>query len=319
MHEITVVDHIADFRDIVRDHRRAGDSIGFVPTMGSLHDGHASLMRRAAAETDLATASIFVNPLQFGPGEDYASYPRNLDRDTDVAAEAGVDLVFAPSAAEMYPDGAIASKVSVSGLDLHWEGESRPGHFDGVATVVTKLFNIAGPCRAYFGEKDFQQLTIIQTMVHDLSMPVVIVPCPTVREPDGLAMSSRNANLDRDERRAATCLIRALEAGRSAIAEGLSDATEIGHIMAAVVEAEPLARLDYAAPVTSDTLEVPPVVSVTDRLIVAAHVGQTRLIDNCSVVDNEAHTRAESPHRDVSAAARPAQYAETPADTEVHS
>ena len=288
--DIDIVHHIEEFRSIVDEERRLGRVVGFVPTMGSLHDGHASLMRRASAGTDLVTASIFVNPLQFGPDEDYDSYPRDLEGDAAIAAAAGVTLLFAPSAAEMYPDGAIASSVSVSGFDLRWEGESRPGHFDGVATVVAKLLNIVGPCRAYFGQKDFQQLTIIQTMVQDLSMPVEIVPCPTIREPDGLAMSSRNANLSIEERAAATCLNRALGAGRTAAARGVTDAREIEAVMAAIVRREPLARLDYAAAVTSDTLEVPETVSPTDRLIIAAHVGATRLIDNSPIVEFEAES-----------------------------
>jgi pantoate--beta-alanine ligase len=236
--------------------RAAGRTAGLVPTMGALHEGHASLIRRSAAECDVTAVTVFVNPLQFGPAEDFATYPRDLSRDVDVAAAAGAGLLFAPPVEDMYPGGAPAVSVTVAGEDV-LEGASRPGHFDGVATVVAKLFNLAGPCRAYFGEKDWQQLRVIRRLVADLSFPVEVVACPTVREADGLALSSRNARLSAEERRAATVLYRALT-------------TYPHRAMADVVATEPLATLDYA--------EV-----VGDRLLIAARIGDVRLIDNMEV------------------------------------
>ena len=236
--------------------RAAGRTVGLVPTMGALHEGHASLIRRAAAECDVAAVSVFVNPLQFGPSEDFVTYPRDLDADVVVASAAGANVVFAPPIDDMYPDGAPAVTVHVAGEDV-LEGASRPGHFDGVATVVAKLFNLAGPCRAYFGEKDWQQLRVVHRLVADLSFPVEVVACPTVREADGLALSSRNVRLSPEERRAATVLYRALTAYPA-------------RDMADVVAEESLATLDYA--------EVLP-----DRLVIAARIGGVRLIDNVSV------------------------------------
>ncbi len=244
--------------------RAAGRTVGLVPTMGFLHEGHTSLIRRAAAECGLTAATVFVNPLQFGPTEDLESYPRDLDHDVEAAAAAGADLVFAPPVDEMYPAGPPSVTVHVAGVDT-MEGASRPGHFDGVATVVAKLFNLAGPCRAYFGEKDWQQLGVVRRLAADLSFPVHVVACPTVREPDGLACSSRNVRLSPEERRAATVLHRALLAGAAE-----RDPTVARGRMVEVVAAEPLATLDYA--------EVEP-----DRLLIAARVGGVRLIDNLGV------------------------------------
>ena len=243
--------------------RAAGRTVGLVPTMGALHEGHASLIRRSASECDMTAVTVFVNPLQFeqselGPSEDFATYPRDLAADVEVAAAAGAEVLFAPPVDDMYPGGAPAVRVAVSGED-GLEGASRPGHFDGVATVVAKLFNLAGPCRAYFGEKDWQQLRVVRRLVADLSFPVEVADCPTVREPDGLAMSSRNVRLSPEERRAATVLYRALTAGAAS--------EDPRRAMAEVVATEPLATLDYA--------EV-----VGDRLLIAARVGGVRLIDN---------------------------------------
>ncbi len=262
--------------------RRAGLQVGFVPTMGYLHDGHGSLMRTARAGNDVVVASIFVNPLQFAPDEDLDSYPRDLDRDIALAEANGVDVLFIPSGEEMYPDGPVLTSVSVAELSSRWEGESRPTHFTGVATVVAKLFNIIGPCRAYFGRKDFQQLTIIERMVHDLSIPVEVVGCPIIREPDGLAMSSRNIYLSPDERTAAAVLRRALDAGTAAIEAGERNPTAVTGTMAAVVGAEPLARLDYVAAVDPSTLETPNILGPRTQLLITAYVGSTRLIDNCT-------------------------------------
>ncbi len=233
--------------------RAAGRTVGLVPTMGALHAGHVSLIRRSVGECDVTAVTVFVNPLQFGAGEDLAAYPRSFDADMEVAGAAGAGVLFAPTVSEMSPGGPPAVTVHVAGEDV-LEGASRPGHFDGVATVVAKLFNLAGPCRAYFGEKDWQQLRVVRRLVADLSFPVEVVACPTVRDADGLALSSRNARLSPEERRAATVLYRALTA-------------HPGRRMADVVAKEPLATLDYA--------EVLP-----DRLVIAAHVGDVRLIDN---------------------------------------
>lgn len=277
-----LVPTIAELRERLDAERRAGRTVGFVPTMGYLHDGHGSLMRAAAAVNDVVVASIFVNPLQFAPTEDLASYPRDLERDIAVAGANGVHLLFTPGVTEMYPRPMLTT-VSVAELSSRWDGASRPTHFDGVSTVVTKLFNIVGPCRAYFGEKDYQQLAIITRMTADLAIPVEVVGCPIVREPDGLAMSSRNVYLSPPQRAAAVVLRRALDAGTAAILDGMRDPEAVSDVMTAVVAAEPLATLDYAAAVDPHTLEVPAALGTHTRLLIAARVGTTRLIDNCGV------------------------------------
>ena len=249
---------VVDRIEQVRKELARPTSVGLVPTMGALHDGHLSLVRRSVAECDLTLVTVFVNPLQFGPAEDFTRYPRDLDADVRAAAGVGADLVFAPSVDEMYGSTEPTVRVVVDGeLGSTLEGATRPGHFDGVATVVTKLFGITGPCRAYFGEKDWQQLQVVRRLVTDLSLPVDVVACPTVREPDGLALSSRNRYLSPDERRAATVLYRALITARPGWAD--------------VVATEPLVRLDYAA-------------EAWGRRLIAAWVGSTRLIDNVAAV-----------------------------------
>ncbi len=270
---------VAETRAALDAARADGATVGFVPTMGYLHDGHGSLMRAAAGD-DVVVASIFVNPLQFAADEDLGSYPRDLDRDRALAGDNGVDLLFVPTVDEMYPNGAVLTSVSVAEVSAAWEGASRPTHFAGVATVVSKLFNIIGPCRAYFGEKDFQQLAVIRRMVADLSMPVEVVGCPIIREPDGLAMSSRNVYLSPEDRAAATVLRRALDAGQEAIADGVTDPAVVSAAMTAIVEGEPRARLDYAVAVDAATLAVPERLGPETRLLIAADLGQTRLIDN---------------------------------------
>jgi pantoate--beta-alanine ligase len=281
-----VVETAAGCREALQQARGAGHSVGLVPTMGALHAGHVSLMARARAECDTVAISIFVNPLQFGDPDDIAHYPRTLDWDLAVCAEAGVDVVFAPSVTEMYPDwpAPVATTVSVRGVSEGWEGASRPGHFDGVATVVAKLFSTAGPCRAYFGEKDYQQLAVVRRMVADLSLPVSVIGCPIVREPDGLALSSRNVRLSPAERRAAVVLSRALAAGRSLLAEGTSTSSTVAEVMRRTVEEEPLVHLDYAVAVGAHDLIAPEVVDDPGavRLLIAADVGPVRLIDNCA-------------------------------------
>lgn len=259
--------------------RAGGGRVGLVPTMGSLHAGHLSLAKRARCADDLVALTIFVNPLQFGPGEDLAQYPRDPEADLEAAEAAGADLVFAPDEAEMYPDPPLVS-VGVGVLGQVLEGASRPGHLEGVATVVAKLFALAGRTRSYFGEKDYQQLLVVRRLVKDLSFPVEVVACPTVREPDGLALSSRNARLSPTERGAATALVRGLEAGREALRRGAGELAEVEAAMAAVVEAEPLARLDYAAVRRDGDLSLPERLEGRVRLLAAARVGPVRLIDN---------------------------------------
>ena len=277
-----VIDTIGQFRSALEEHRRHGRTIGLVPTMGALHAGHISLVERAATECDVAAVTIFVNPLQFGDGEDFSRYPRTLDADIQKAARAGAGYAFAPAVEEMYPS-AVATSVRVSGLSEALEGGSRPGHFDGVATVVSKLFNIAGPCRAYFGEKDWQQLAVVRRMTADLSSPVDVVGCETVRERDGLAMSSRNAYLSPEERAAAPVLHRALCTGRDLVESGERSTTAVNAAMAGVVDAEPLATLDYAEAVDAVSLERTERLAGEVRLLVAARLGKARLIDNLGV------------------------------------
>ncbi len=274
---------IAETRAFLDGARAGGATVGLVPTLGSLHGGHTSLMARAAADCDVVAVSVFVNPLQFGVGEDFAAYPRDVDADAEVVSRSGVDLLFVPSVEEMYPEP-VRTTVSVSGLTTRLEGSSRPSHFAGVATVLAKLWNIVGPCRAYFGEKDWQQLAVVRRLAADLSFPVEVVACPTVREPDGLAMASRNAYLDPAERAAATVLHRALLAGVAAVEAGERDPAQVRATMAAVVGTEPLAELDYAEVVDATTLD--PVDPLTGelRLLAAVGLGRARLIDNVGVL-----------------------------------
>jgi pantoate--beta-alanine ligase len=283
-----VLDAVADCRELLHQARSQGRTVGLVPTMGALHAGHVSLMARARAECDIVAVTIFVNPLQFGDPEDMARYPRTLEWDLAVCADAGVDVVFAPTVHEMYPGwpAPLATTVSVLGVSEGWEGASRPGHFDGVATVVSKLFAIAGPCRAYFGEKDYQQLAVVRQMATDLSLPVEVVGCPIVREPDGLALSSRNVRLSEDERRAAVVLSRALAAAQSLLEEGTGYSSTLTEAMRQVVQGEPLVELDYAVAVGVSDLVAQEVVADPGsvRVLIAAQVGPVRLIDNCAGV-----------------------------------
>lgn len=283
---IQVVERVVELRAALDVVRSRGGTVGLVPTMGYLHEGHQSLVTRSSADNDLTVVSVFVNPLQFAEGEDYGTYPRDLGRDTEMCAAAGAGLVFAPSAEEMYPQPPVTS-VALQGLNAVLEGQFRPTHFDGVATVVAKLFSMLGPGRAYFGEKDYQQLVIIGRMAADLSMPVEVVGCPTFREPDGLAMSSRNVYLSADERPAATVLWRSLQAGQDALAEGSRDSAEVEAAMAAVLAAEPKAATEYVAAVDAATLDRPEMLAGKLRLLVAARIGRARLIDNLGVSCDE--------------------------------
>ncbi len=279
MEVVTTAAALRTALDVVR---HDGGTVGLVPTMGYLHDGHVSLMDAAVADNDVTATTIFVNPLQFAPTEDLAAYPRDLAGDTARCEAAGVGVLFTPSVEEMYPVP-IQTTVSVAGITETMEGASRPSHFAGVATVVAKLFALAGPCRAYFGEKDFQQLAVVRTMARDLSFPVEVVGCPTVREPDGLAMSSRNAYLTPEERAAAPVLHRALQAGADAVRAGERDPAVVRGLLAGMVDAEPLAELDYAAVVDAATLEVVDPLVGEVRLLTAARFGRARLLDNVGV------------------------------------
>jgi pantoate--beta-alanine ligase len=279
---VRTVPTVAELRGTLDRERAGGRTVGFVPTMGYLHDGHASLMRAARTETDVVVASVFVNPLQFGAGEDLDAYPRDLARDTELSAGAGVDLLFVPDVGEMYPEPVLTT-VSVAGVSAPLEGASRPTHFAGVATVVAKLFSIVGPCRAYFGAKDWQQVAVVRRMVRDLSMPVEVVACPTLRERDGVAMSSRNVYLTPDERAAAPVVHKALRAGAAAIGAGERDPAAVRALMAAIIEAEPLAGLDYAEVVDADSFTVPDPLTGNLRLLAAVRFGRARLIDNVGV------------------------------------
>jgi pantoate--beta-alanine ligase len=264
--------------------RLSGRTVGVVPTMGALHEGHRSLIERAADECDVVAVSIFVNPTQFGDPADLDAYPRTPESDLEAVASAGGHLVFAPSVAEMYPDPPAPAATTVSAPDLahRWEGASRPGHFDGVATVVVKLLAAAGRCRAYFGEKDYQQLALVRRVVRDLALPTEVVGCATVRDPDGLALSSRNARLSADQRRAALTLSAALRAGAALVAGGELGPAAVEAGMRRVVSDEPLVDLDYAAVVHADDLEPARTCSPPRplRLLIAATVGPVRLIDN---------------------------------------
>ena len=273
---------IAELRSVLDGERTEGRAVGLVPTMGYLHDGHLSLMRQARAETDVVVGSIFVNPLQFGAGEDLDAYPRDLERDGRLAKAAGVDLLFVPSVEEMY-SAPVLTTVSVAQVSEPLEGATRPHHFAGVATVVAKLFAVVGPCRAYFGEKDFQQLVVVRTMARDLSFPVEVVGCPTVRELDGLALSSRNSYLTPGEREAAPVVYRALRAGVATVLAGERDPAAVRTLVAQIIEAEPLAQLDYAEIVDADSLRIPDPLAGNLRLLAAVRFGRARLIDNVGV------------------------------------
>lgn len=253
--------------------------VGFVPTMGYLHPGHISLVEAARAECASVVVSIFVNPTQFGPGEDLSRYPRDLPRDLSMLAAAGVDLVWTPTPEVMYPPG-YQTWVEVQELTKRLEGEVRPGHFRGVTTVVAKLFNAVGPERAYFGQKDAQQAIVIRRMVQDLDFPIQVIVCPTQREPDGLAMSSRNTYLTPEERRAATVLFRALSAARSAWENGEREPDALRRVLRDIVATEPLAKLQYASCADPDTLEELEHISSRALLSMAVYLGRTKLIDN---------------------------------------
>lgn len=283
---VTVVEDIAALRHAVDTARRDGCSVGFVPTMGYLHDGHAALVRRAAATDGLVVVSVFVNPIQFGPGEDLAAYPRDLAHDLAVvraAAGSTPTVLFHPSVDEMYPDGAPRTRVRVAGVSEPMCGVSRPVHFEGVATVVAKLFAIVDADRAYFGRKDAQQVAVVRRMAADLSFRTAVVACPTVREPDGLAMSSRNVYLSPDERAVAPALSQALRAAAEAAAAGERDATVLRSVVTDALDGEPAFTIEYVDVRDGDDMTAVDVVGSHDGEVViaaAARLGTTRLIDN---------------------------------------
>jgi pantoate--beta-alanine ligase len=277
-----IITTIAEVRDRIGAARRAGRTVGFVPTMGALHAGHASLIRAARAENDFVVVSIFVNPTQFGPNEDLARYPRPLDADQQLCGALGADLIFAPSSEEMYAPG-FCTWVTVEGLADELCGGSRPGHFRGVATVVLKLFNIVQADVAYFGQKDYQQARIIVQAARDLNVPTDVRVLPTVREPDGLAMSSRNQYLDPVQRRHATVLYRALEETKRLVRGGEGDVKRLEEALAAPIRATLGARLDYARIVDLDTLRPVELLDAPALAALAVYFGTTRLIDNAQL------------------------------------
>lgn len=277
-----ILPSISEARAALRATRAAGRSIGFVPTMGALHEGHLSLVRASRTSCDATVASIFVNPTQFAPNEDFSKYPRTFDADCAALDREGVEILFAPSADEMYLSGA-STFVDVEGVSNRLDGASRPGHFRGVATVVAKLFNIVAPDRAFFGQKDAAQLAVLKKMVQELNFPVEIVACPIVREPDGLAMSSRNRYLSPKERKQALALHQALQEMSRLARNGVTASPDLIAAGEAVLTGEPLVRIDYCKIVNADTLEDVANISAGALAAVAAFVGTTRLIDNLAL------------------------------------
>ena len=274
-----IVEKIKEVRHQVKEWKKQGLTIGFVPTMGYLHEGHGSLIKRAKEECDRVVVSIFVNPMQFGVNEDLDSYPRDLEADAKLCESIGVDLIFHPEVEEMYTEG-FCSFVDMNGLTKELCGKSRPVHFRGVCTVVNKLFNIVTPDKAFFGQKDAQQLAVIRRMVKDLSMDIEIVGCPIIREEDGLAKSSRNTYLNEEERRAALILSKSIFLGKQMAEEGVTDAQEIIDAMTETISEEPLARIDYVEIVNMDTIEKIRRLEGTVLVAIAVYIGKTRLIDN---------------------------------------
>lgn len=274
-----IITTVSEIKQYIKEERANGHSVGLVPTMGYLHEGHKSLIDRAVEENDRVVVSVFVNPIQFGPSEDLASYPRDLKRDAALCEAAGADLVFHPSDGEMYFDD-FCTYVDMDDLTKGLCGKTRPTHFRGVCTVVSKLFHIVAPDRAYFGQKDAQQLAVIRRMVRDLNFDLEIVGCPIVREADGLAKSSRNTYLSEEERRAAVVLHQGLLAGEQLVKAGETDASKIVGAITDVIGKEPLAKIDYVELVEWDSLK--PVTSVRGEVLaaVAVYIGTTRLIDN---------------------------------------
>lgn len=277
-----IVETIKELKEIIKSNKKAGKTIGFVPTMGYLHQGHLSLIQTAKKENDYVVVSIFVNPTQFGVGEDLEAYPRDLDRDASLSETAGADIIFHPSVGEMYPERYL-TYVEVEEITSVLCGISRPTHFKGVTTVVNKLFNIVEPDKAYFGQKDAQQIAVIQKMVKDLNMNIEIIPCPIVREEDGLAMSSRNTYLTIEQRKAALILSKSLFSAREMIKDGCKDAAELKKFMIASINSEPLAAIDYVEVIDAVTLDDITILKGSILVALAVKLGKTRLIDNIRV------------------------------------
>ncbi len=276
---IKVVHTIKEVREQVKAWRTEGLSVGLVPTMGFLHEGHKSLIDSSVKDNDRTVVSVFVNPMQFGPSEDLANYPRDLDADAELCASAGADLIFNPEPEEMYADG-FCSFVDMIGPTAELCGKSRPIHFRGVCTVVSKLFNIVQPDRAYFGQKDAQQLAVIKRMVTDLNIPVEIIGCPIIREADGLAKSSRNTYLNEEERKAALILSKTIFMGQELVKNGLTDAAELISRMKENIETEPLAKIDYVDVVNFDDVSRKDTIGDNTLVAMAVYVGKARLLDN---------------------------------------
>ncbi|MBE5876322.1 MAG: pantoate--beta-alanine ligase [Lachnospiraceae bacterium] len=274
-----IVSTINEVRAQVKEWKKQGLSVGFVPTMGYLHEGHASLMKRAKGECDKVVVSIFVNPMQFGVNEDLDSYPRDLQADSKLCDSLGVDLIFHPEVEEMYENG-FCSFVDMNGLTKELCGKSRPIHFRGVCTVVSKLFNIVTPDKAFFGQKDAQQLAVIRRMVKDLNMDIEIVGCPIIREEDGLAKSSRNTYLNEEERKAALVLSQTIRLGEQLVKAGVRESEELLKVMKENLEKEPLAKIDYVEAVSMDTIEKIEKLEGSVLVAMAVYIGKTRLIDN---------------------------------------
>ncbi|WP_017210510.1 pantoate--beta-alanine ligase [Clostridium beijerinckii] len=274
-----LVKEIKELRNLVKAWKRDGLSVGYVPTMGALHEGHESLIKRAVEENDKVVVSVFVNPTQFGPNEDFDSYPRNINKDLELCINAGASIVFNPEPSEMYY-GDKSTSVSVSGLTSVLCGAKRPGHFDGVCLVVSKFLNIVTPDKAYLGEKDAQQVAVIKRMVRDLNIDVEIVACPIIREEDGLAKSSRNTYLSKDERKAALVLSRSLEIAKDALRKGERNANNIKNAIKEVLNSELLAKIDYVEIVDSDSLKSVEIIERNVLIPIAVYIGKTRLIDN---------------------------------------
>lgn len=272
-----VIKTISELKDTLKPYRKEGKSIGLVPTMGFLHKGHASLIKKAVEDNDIVVVSDFVNPIQFGPNEDLESYPRDINADSKLCEEIGADFIFNPEPSEMYHDK--KAFVDIEGLSDNLCGAKRPGHFRGVCTVCTKLFNIVGPDKAYFGQKDAQQLSIIKKLVLDLNIPVEIVPVPIVREDDGLAMSSRNTYLSKEERKAALCLSKAIFAGEKMAKDGAS-LEKVLEKMTEIIKTEKLAKIDYISAVDLETIENVENFNQDTLVAIAIYIGKTRLIDN---------------------------------------
>ena len=276
---IKVVHTIKEVRQEVENWRKEGKSVGFVPTMGYLHEGHQSLIANSVKDNDKTVVSVFVNPMQFGVGEDLESYPRDLEKDTKLCEETGADLIFNPEPEEMYAKG-FCSFVDMNGLTKELCGKSRPIHFRGVCTVVSKLFNIVRPDKAYFGQKDAQQLAVIKRMVADLNIAVEVIGCPIIREEDGLAKSSRNTYLSAEERKAALILSKSIFAGKKMVEEGMRDSKELIKAMTDIINTEKLAKIDYVDVVDFKTIEKCDKIQGETLVAIAVYIGKTRLIDN---------------------------------------